>query len=405
MKLLTFSTLFPNAVQPNHGIFVETRLRYLVASGQASARVVAPVPWFPLRHPRYGKYADYAKVPGREQRDGMDISHPRYLTLPKVGMSVAPGLLAQAAKRDIGRILDEGYDFDLIDAHYFYPDGVAAVMLGKYFNKPVVITARGSDINLLPQFALPRRMILWAARNAHGSITVSQALKNELTRLGAAPDGITPLRNGVDLRRFGPLDRDAIRGELGLARYTLLSVGQLAEHKGHGLVIDALPAMPDVALLIAGQGPDRARLEAQARQLGVAGRVTFLGALPQAELPRYYNAADALVLASSREGWANVLLESMACGTPVVASDVGGSGEVVAAPAAGVLMRERSVRGLTDAVQALRAAAPGRAATRAYAELFSWDATTQGQLSLFRSILQRRNAPQWPSTRAAHDER
>jgi glycosyltransferase involved in cell wall biosynthesis len=163
--------------------------------------------------------------------------------------------------------------------------------------------------------------------------------------------------------------------------------------------------MPDVALLIAGQGPDRARLEAQARQLGVAGRVTFLGALPQAELPRYYNAADALVLASSREGWANVLLESMACGTPVVASDVGGSGEVVAAPAAGVLMRERSVRGLTDAVQALRAAAPGRAATRAYAELFSWDATTQGQLSLFRSILQRRNAPQWPSTRAAHDER
>ncbi|CAN7662384.1 glycosyltransferase family 4 protein [Pseudoduganella sp. LjRoot289] len=390
MKLLTFSTLFPNPEQPNHGIFVETRLKYLVASGKASARVVAPVPWFPSSHARYGNYGRYARVPRHEQRHGLQISHPRYLTLPKVGMAVAPLLLAQSARREIGRILDEGYDFDLIDAHYFYPDGVAAVMLGKYFNKPVVVTARGSDINLLPRFALPRRMILWAARNAQGTITVCQALKDEMARLGVAPEGVTPLRNGVDLQRFGLLDREGIRRQLGLERYTLLSVGLLAEHKGHALIIGALPKLPDVGLMIAGQGPDRARLEAQARELGVAGRVTFLGPVPQPELKRYYNAADAMVLASSREGWANVLLESMACGTPVVASDVGGSGEVVTAPAAGVLMRERSVRGLVDAIEALRAAAPARGDTRAYAEQYSWDATTEGQLALFNAILEGR---------------
>lgn len=386
MKLLTFSTLFPNQQQPNHGLFVENRLRHLVASGEATARVVAPVPWFPSSHPRFGQYARYAGVPAREQRHGLEICHPRYLTLPKVGMNLAPMLLAQGAKREIGRMIDEGYDFDLIDAHYFYPDGVAAAMLGRYFNKPVVITARGSDVNLFPDFPLPRRMILWAARRASGLITVSAALKERLVQLGVSPAAVTPLRNGVDLDNFRPLDRDAIRAELGLDRYTLISVGNLIELKGHHLIIQALAAMPDVLLLIAGNGPDRGRLEALAARLGVGQRVLFLGAVPQPELKRYFNAADALVLASSREGWANVLLESMACGTPVVASAVGGSPEVVASTDAGLLMSRYSSEGVAEAVLRLRAHAPERAAVRRYAEGFSWDFTTRGQLELFQKI-------------------
>ena len=164
IKLLTFSTLFPNAERPNHGIFVQTRLRQLLASGQAQSLVVAPVPWFPLRHPRFGQYARFAKVPAAETRFDIKVVHPRYTLLPKVGMTLAPVLLAQAMKPVIGRIIDEGYDFDLIDAHYFYPDGVAAVMLARHFNKPVVVTARGSDISLIPQYRLPRKMIQWAAR-------------------------------------------------------------------------------------------------------------------------------------------------------------------------------------------------------------------------------------------------
>ncbi|HEX9173229.1 MAG TPA: glycosyltransferase family 4 protein, partial [Telluria sp.] len=146
MKILTFSTLFPNSEKPGHGIFVETRLRHLVASGQVEARVVAPVPWFPSAHPRFGQYARQARVPRAELRHGIAVSHPRYPVLPKIGMNVAPLLLAQAVKPAIARLLDEGFDFDLIDAHYFYPDGVAAAMLARHFNKPLVITARGSDI-------------------------------------------------------------------------------------------------------------------------------------------------------------------------------------------------------------------------------------------------------------------
>lgn len=390
MKIVTFTTLYPNAEKPGHGIFVETRLRQLVASGRVQARVVAPVPWFPSQHPRFGQYASFARVPHTEQRHGLEVQHPRYLLLPKVGMSSAPFLLAQAGKKALGRMLDEGYDFDMIDAHYFYPDGVAAAMLGRYFNKPVTITARGSDISLLPQYRVPRHLIRWAVERADGLVTVCQALKDELVALGVDADRVTPLRNGIDLQLFQPGDRAQQRAALGLDGYTLLCVGHLVPLKGQHLVIEALASLPDTTLLIAGDGVERKRLEQLATLRGVAGRVRFLGAVPQPALPAIYGAADALVLASSREGWANVLLEAMACGTPAIASRVWGTPEVVAAPQAGLLMQERSAAGIVQAVHALREAAPERTATRRYAEQFSWDATTAGQLRLFDSILQRR---------------
>jgi glycosyltransferase involved in cell wall biosynthesis len=381
MKILTFSTLFPSSAKPGHGIFVETRLRHLVASGRVESRVVAPVPWFPFTHPRFGSYAKMARAPRHETRHGIPVVHPRYPVLPKVGMNAAPFLLAQAAKPAIGRLIDEGFDFDLIDAHYFYPDGVAAAMLGRYFNKPLVITARGSDITLLPQYRLPRRMILWAVSRANAIITVCDALRDEMIVLGADPARVTSLRNGVDLELFRPTAREASRP------FTLVTVGHLVPVKAQELIVGALPLLPGVRLVIAGDGPNRGMLEQLTRTLGVSDRVTFLGAVPQAQLRAHYGAADAMVLASSREGWANVLLESMACGTPVVASRVWGTPEVVAAPEAGVLMAERSPQGVADAVNALRAAYPDRAATRRYAERFSWDDTTAGQLRIFEQLI------------------
>ncbi|SHH41670.1 glycosyltransferase family 4 protein [Massilia sp. CF038] len=394
MKILTFSTLFPNAEKPGHGIFVETRLRHLVASGQVEARVVAPVPWFPFKHPRFGSYSAHARAPAAEMRSGVPVLHPRYPVLPKIGMNMAPKLLANAVRPVIARMIAEGFDFDLIDAHYFYPDGVAAALLGQYFNKPVVITARGSDITLIPSFPKPRAQIDWAARQAAGVITVCDALRDEVLRMGVDGAKVVSLRNGVDLQLFQPVERDAVRARLGLNGFTLLAVGHLVPVKAQALAIGALAQLPDVQLLLAGNGPDRAMLEQLAHSEGVAGRVRFLGALPQNQLRDYYGAADALVLPSEREGWANVLLESMACGTPVIASRVWGTPEVVAAPEAGLLMSERSARGVADAVNALRSAYPDRAATRRYAERFSWDATTAGQLALFRRILAKEGVPE-----------
>jgi glycosyltransferase involved in cell wall biosynthesis len=195
---------------------------------------------------------------------------------------------------------------------------------------------------------------------------------------------ITVLRNGVDLSMFRPLDQREARKALGVTGPTLVSVGALIPRKGHDRTIAALTRLPGWLLLIAGDGPERAALSALAGKLGVADRVRLLGAVPHGDLARLYSAADLSVLASSREGWANVLLESMACGTPVIASPIPGNTEVVQKPAAGSIANANTAEAIAEAV--LARPPTDRAATRNYAEGFSWDATSQGQLDLFTKI-------------------
>ncbi len=390
LRLLTFSTLYPNAARPNHGVFVENRLRHLLASQEAVSTVVAPVPWFPSTHPRAGEWARYAQAPAQETHHGIEVLHPRFPVVPKIGMTAAPFLLYWSMLPFIRRLQNEGRQFDLIDAHYMYPDGVAAVWLGKKLGLPVVVTSRGTDVSLIPQYPLPRRLIQGAIRGAAALVTVSAALKTALVALGAPDQKVTVLRNGVDTSLFRPAaDRDSIRASLGLKRKTLVSVGLLIDRKGHHRTIEAMSHLPEHELLIAGEGPERARLTALIEKLGLTDRVRLLGARPHDTLPALYSAADASVLASSREGWANVLLESMACGTPVVASNIWGNPEVVQTRDAGLIAPENTPEGIAAAVRALFSPLPDRAATRRYAEQFGWEETTSGQLALFRRVLNR----------------
>ncbi|MDP3537315.1 MAG: glycosyltransferase family 4 protein [Azonexus sp.] len=392
IRLLTFSTLYPSSVRPGHGIFVETRLRELLLTGEVEVKVVSPVPWFFSKDPKYGDYALMAQTPKTETHNGIEVEHPRYFLPPKVGMTVAPLLMALGAARTIRRLLDEGYDFDVIDAHYYYPDGVAAALLAKWFGKPYVVTARGTDLNLIPQFPLPRRMIQWAARNAQASIGVCSALIDVLREWEIDPDRLHVMRNGVDLKRFHPLPQAEMRRELGIDGSPLLvSVGYLIERKGHDIAIDALakllPTFPEARLLIIGEGPERKKLERQVSELGLENKVRFTGALPNTELARWYSAADVLLLCSSREGWANVLLESMACGTPVIATNIWGTPEVVSTPVAGRLMASRDSTALVNCLHDLLSTPPSRDAVRQHAEGFSWHETSRAQLDLFSRIV------------------
>ncbi len=329
------------------------------------------------------------------------MHHPRYLVIPRLGMSASPFLLYRAVAPALRRLLAEGQAFDAIDAHYLYPDGVAAVWLGRRFGLPVVVTARGSDVTACPDYAVPRRLIARAIADADALIAVSEALERRLIELGANSGRVTVLRNGVDAALFRPLPRNEARAKLGLARPALLSVGHLIERKGHDRVIAALPSLPGLDLVIVGEGPERARLAALVAWLGLGGRVRFTGAVPQSALPLYYSAVEALVLASSREGWANVLLESMACGTPVVASNVWGNPEVVRNCDAGRITAANTPEAIASAVQDLLAAPPSRAATRAYAERFGWEATSAGQVSVFEAVLRGRGRPGNVAPRAA----
>lgn len=388
MKLLTFTTLYPSAARPHHARFVETRLRELVASGEVQSVVVAPVPWFPSAHPRFGRYASFARTPREEVRDGIRVLHPRFLALPAVGKAIGPVLLAGGALPVVRALMRGGFDFDAIDAHYFYPDGAAAAVLGAAVGRPVVITARGSDLNVFARAGASRQWIRWAARRAAAVVTVSEALRHVALGLGVPPQKVTVLRNGVDLRRFHVVDRQAARRALGVDGKVLVCVGNLVPEKGHDLAVRALVELPDTTLLIAGEGGERGALEALARECGVASRVRFLGAIPQERLADVYGAADILVLGSTREGWPNVLLEAMACGTPVVAAPVGGCPEIVASDEAGRLLEARTPQAVAAAVSGLLVDGIDRAATRRYAERFDWAETTAGQLVLFRRVLE-----------------
>jgi glycosyltransferase involved in cell wall biosynthesis len=397
MKILVISNLYPNLLQPQHGIFIEHRVRSLLQYSDAEVKVLAPVPWFPLKRPVFGKYSVFARVPRTDSRYGVRIVYPRYPVIPKIGTNLAPLGLASALIKPLRRILRGGYDFDLIDAYYSYPDGVAATMLGRYFGRPVIITALGSDINFFTSYRIPRWMIKWAARNADAITTVSNALKDRLVGLGIDSDTIRVNLHGVDQRLFKPpADRAMLRKQLNIVRPTLISVGNLIELKGHHVGIQALTALPDVDLIIAGEGKEERTLKKLASSLGLAERVRFLGHVSQEDLRDYYGAADVLILASSREGIANVLLESMACGTPVIATRVGGLPEIITTPEAGVLMRNRTPEALVQAVRALFAHYPDRSATRRFVEQFSWKRTSEQHLALLDEILATRANPAKP---------
>jgi teichuronic acid biosynthesis glycosyltransferase TuaC len=391
ISVLTFSTLYPNREMPYLGIFVERRLRGLLRSGEAASMVVAPVPWFPFDKPMFGRYGAFARVPREELRHGIPVLHPRYPLLPKLGMSSAPLLMYAGLRNALAEILRARFGFDLIDAHYVYPDGVAAVLLGRSLGKPVVITARGTDINLISHYRLAKRWIRWAAQRADGIVAVSDALRDRLIELGVPGSRIVVLRNGVDLELFAPQDRAAARRELGLGAEgpIVLSVSSLVPLKGVDLVIRAVAALRDASLVVVGEGPEASALRGLAEALQLRERVRFLAPMPQQRLVAVYNAADVLVLASAREGCPNVLLEALACGTPVVAAAVGGVPEIVRKGAAGRVVAERTPEALARAIRDLLADPPARAAVRAHAERFDWGPTTAGQIRLFRSILSR----------------
>jgi glycosyltransferase involved in cell wall biosynthesis len=290
--------------------------------------------------------------------------------------------MALGAWRTVKRVL-RSHGADVLDAHYLYPDGVAAALIARLVRRPFVMTARGSDVNLLPRYAVPRRLIRWATGAAARVITVSEALRTALTALGVEAGKVVTLRNGVDGSEFRAREYAACRRRLDLPDTTvLLSVGTLIEAKGHRLLIDALVRLPRAFAVIVGEGPDARVLVERATSSGVADRVRFTGPLDRDALIDYYSAADYLVLASAREGMPNVVLEAASCGLRVIATNCGGIGEVIRSSEQGVLMSERSA----DAIA--RAVSGGESGVRApHRDDVSWGPTIAAQIQLYRSLL------------------
>lgn len=372
LRVLTLSTLFPDASRPDFGVFVERQTLELAARRDVELRVVAPLglPPAPLaRHPRYRARAG---LPRRECWKGLTVDRPRFPVIPLVGARFSPALLAHSLLPLLRGIRRE-FDFDVIDAQFFWPDGPAAVAIGKALGVPVSIKARGSDIHLWGARPAYRRQILDAGSRAEGMLAVSRALKGDMAALGMPADRIGVHYTGVDHDRFVPVDRKAAKATLGIDGPLLVCAGHLIERKGQAIAIEAMLDLPGASLLLVGEGPARSALEAQIRRLGLGERVRLLGARPHAELPALLAAADVMVLPSAAEGLANVWVEALACGTPVVTCDVGGAREAIDRTAAGRLVA-RDAQSIARAVREVLAAPPSQAEVRSAAEHFTWAA-------------------------------
>lgn len=374
LRVLILSTLFPDASRPNFGIFVERQTLSLAQREDVEVRVVAPVgvpPWPLSAHPRY---AALNALPRHEEWKGLSVDRPRFLNLPGTGGRFHAAMLVRALTPLLAAIRHD-FPFDVINAEFFFPDGPAAVSLGRHFGVPVSIKARGSDIHQWTKKPAIARQILAAGQGADGLLSVSLALRDDMIALGMPGERIECIVTGVDLARFAPRDRAQAKAALGVSGPLVLSVGALIPLKGHDIVIDAVARMPGANLWIAGQGPEHSRLAAQIAGLGLSDRIRLLGPVPHDEVPRMLAASDVMALASSSEGLANAWLEALASGTPVVIPDVGGARQVVTGAAAGRIAA-RTPEAFGEAIAMILADPPRPEAVRAYAEPFTWQANS-----------------------------
>ena len=359
MKVLTLTTLFPNYLQPLHGIFIFERIRHLAKL--CPVEVVAPIL---LPPPKEGglssskiSWRKMSQISPYEIKENLSIHHPKVFYLPKIDRTLRwvnyfirlYPLLKQIKYR---------FDFDIIDAHWVYPDGLAALLLGKILNVPVVVSCRGSDVNLYPDFPIIGKLVKYTLHKCDAIITVSEALKNKVISLEISPEKIEVIANGVDPKKFFYVSRKTARKDLDipLEKRVVLSIGHLVERKGFHHLIDAMNHLVnkkkyrDLLLVIVGEGPYRNVLEKKIKNYGLQSHVLLVGAKPFNEIPLWHNIADIFCLASSREGWPNVIFEALASGSPVVATNAWGNREVICSKDYGILVDQQCGKELAKAI-------------------------------------------------------
>lgn len=397
--IVVLSSLFPSATQAMAGLFIRERM--FRVGRQLPLAVVSPVPWFPLQGLlRRFKPGFRPGAPAHEQQRGHDVWFPRFLSVPGLFKGLDGWLMALGALPRL-RALKRAGRLDLIDAHFGYPDGYAATLLGRWLGVPVTITLRGTEQRHAQDRTLAPKLQR-ALERANRVIAVSESLRQVALGLGIAPAKVRVVGNGVDLAKFHPLPRVEARARLGLPADApvLVSVGGLVERKGFHRVIELLPALrarhPGLVYLVVGgpspEGDMTAELQRQVADAGLQDAVRFLGPLPPEQLQVPLSAANVFVLATRNEGWANVFLEAMACGLPVVTTAVGGNAEVVCRPELGTVVPFGDAAQLQAAIDDALTRTWDAQTIRRYAEANTWDRRVEDLVTTFRAL----HAPHQP---------
>lgn len=335
MKVLALSYLFPNPAMPHYGIFVFNRLK--AVQQRCDLKVIAPIQWYPLKHKIKGWAAGQAPIPQKSCLEGMEVHYPRFFVIPKYLKWFDAISYLLAALPIARRLWREGFRFDLIDVHWTYPDILAGYVLSCLYNKPFVVTIRGVEA-LYPGERGGRKFLLdWLLKKANAVVALSSELAGLCQGIGVAPERISVVLNGIDTEKFRLVETKDSRARIGLDldKKIIISVGSLIERKGHHEIIKLLPQLKDkfqFDFYILGdvnpEGDFSKKIQSLIEQLDIKN-VHLVGNVDHSQLIDWYNAADLFVLATRGEGCPNVVMESLACGTPVVVTNVGAVTDLV----------------------------------------------------------------------------
>ncbi len=389
-RVLVLTSHHPSRREPARAVYGYYTYRALAR--YCDIAFISPVAWWTrVRWPR-----DLWRAP-RERWDDIEIEYPAYWSIP--GATGLHGLALAASMAPRVRALHRARPFDAVLTAWAYPDGFAAAAVAALIDVPLIATVLGSDVNELPKIPSLRWQITGGLQRAARVVSVSEALGEEVARLGISRKRIVVAHNGVDGEVFALRDRGEVRAKLGLSpdRALVGYVGNLAREKGPDVLVEAMAKLVQrsaraVDLAIIGAGAVEPELRARAGELGISDRVRFLGRRVHDEVPQWISAFDVLCLPSRREGCPNVVLEALASGRPVVASAVGGVPELLRKDN-GILVPAEQPAALAEALDRSLDRTWDADALRATVPSLSWDAVARTYDRLVEEVVSEKRPP------------
>lgn len=383
--------LYPSHALPGFGTFSMERAKALAE--HADVRVMAPTPYFPSWLPGREEWKKWGAV----ERDGyfpagIRVTYPRYVSIPGLATWFQGVAMAHSVSRELALNYD-GWQPDVIDGHFVFPDGYAAMRLGQALGVPVVVTCHGSDLRLYPDIPIAGTMTRKTLRQANRIVSVSSDLKRRSIELGCPSERAVFLTNGVDPAKFLVRSQAVCRTQLGLPadRKMGVYVGHLIDRKDQSLILRALAEMrsrgaqPPLIVLV-GDGPNRQRLQNEVAHLGLESDVIMAGQRSHDEVALWMGAADWLLLSSSSEGWATVYFEAMACGRPVITSNVSSAKDAIHQPSYGIVVEPRTPEAFATAMIDASQRQFDAQTIRAYAETHSWSLWAEHAMDIFNAV-------------------